>query len=111
MPTLILQGKSGEKYSGFEIFEKNDDDILECGAIYVFLHKKENNKYQILYIGQSKNPERRMSDHEKWPCVTRHGCTHIAIKKTPGGKTVRCNIEKDLIQHYNPPCNKQLVCN
>ncbi len=97
----------GEVYTDFCICEKDKINCLDAGSLYAFLTKISSEKYEVLYIGQSGEVVTRLVNHEKWSCVNRLGCSHIAVRRTTGGRDYRCKIEESLIRNYNPPCNVQ----
>lgn len=99
----VLVGKTGRRYQ-FSVFNK-DQEFLEIEAVYVFLKFHEARPVP-LYIGQTDNLKKRLSNHEKLLCVALNGYTHIAIMHVPNGYE-RLQIETDLIHAYNTPCNKQ----
>jgi hypothetical protein len=60
-----------------------------------------------LYIGQTDNLERRISDHEKLACAKIHGFNCICAMVFNGTEAQRIDVETDL-RHGNPtPCNDQ----
>ncbi len=105
---LDAYGKSGKAYS-FSLHTK-DSKFKEVGAVYIFIKEEVNRfrrrRYIPLYIGETKNLRNRINDHEKWPCVNKHGCTHIAIMPVPREKD-RLYIETDLRHAHSTVCNAQ----
>lgn len=106
--TIMFTGKSGKKYT-FNTYSENTK-FPDIGAVYIFTKRYQNASgtySQIpLYIGESEELGTRIENHEKWPCVMRQGCTHISVMPVSDGRK-RLNIETDLIQGYQPVCNKQ----
>jgi len=108
-PKVIFRGTSGESYT-FEVYNRNFIFRKEVSAIYVFArHNKVTNKLKPLYIGETGELSTRILNHEKWPTVIRHGCTHICIHRVTDEKHTRLTIETDLRHRYDPPCNDQNV--
>ena len=100
---ILLVGKSGTAYQFYVL--NPGQELLRIGAVYVFLNY-QNYKPVPLYIGETTNLKERISNHEKLPCVKRHGYTHLAIMHVPNVYE-RLQIETDLIRAYNTPCNEQ----
>jgi hypothetical protein len=61
----------------------------------------------VHYIGECQSFATRMPpNHERWDEARRdHYATMILAMVTSGGDAVRKQIERDLIEHYNPPMN------
>ena len=72
---------------------------------YIFARLDQNNTWIALYIGETRSFQDRFSSHEKWPCATRLGVTHIHAHGNNNGVAARRTEEADLIGDYNPPCN------
>lgn len=106
--TIMFIGKSGNRYT-FNTYSENTK-FQNIGAVYIFTKRYQDASgtySQIpLYIGESGELGTRIENHEKWPCVMRQGCTHISIMSESDGRK-RLDIETDLIQGYQPVCNKQ----
>lgn len=106
--TITFTGKSGRKYT-FSTYLK-DTNFRDIGAVYIFTRRYQNPSGAYsqtpLYIGESGELGTRIKHHEKWPCVTRQGCTHISVMAVSNDRE-RLDIETDLIQGYQPVCNKQ----
>ncbi len=104
--TFQLADANGAPHTFF-VFSKWKE-FQEIGAVYMFM--KRNEYYDtrgnniVLYIGKTENLKERISNHEKWPCVIKHGCTHIAYSRMPDENS-RQQFEEYLINKFNPPCN------
>lgn len=78
------------------------------GGLYVFLEEMNPDKtYPLIYIGQTSNLHRRLLDYVNGenPCVLRNA-KHFSYKLIPN-EQIRLNLEKHLIQKYQPKCNIQ----
>ena len=75
---------------------------------YIFA-KQTPGSWSPCYMGQTKNLNERLENHEKEACAKRHGATHIHVHLTAGGEAVRKAEEKDLIIRWKSPCNDQLA--
>ena len=106
--TVTLTGESGKEYD-FSLCSRyqNFDAIGEIGAVYLFLaFDSTTREFRVLYIGQTSELSERIGRHEKWDCVNKHGCTHIAFMSVPHEKDRLC-IETDLRHAYRTKCNDQ----
>lgn len=100
--TVTAQGASGATYS-FTVYPWWQA-FNAVGAVYLVLRHTGNNKYDLLYVGQTSDLSERFEDHHKQPYFDRFGKTHIAIRPEPFERT-RLQIETDLIRKHNPVCN------
>lgn len=66
-----------------------------------------NAQQQMIYIGQTDNLQRRMTEHanDKTHCMHRYGPTYTfaEVIQDPDARSAR---EAQLIAEYNPPCNQ-----
>lgn len=105
--TIMWLGQSGEEYK-YWIYPIGFSFKKEPGN-YIFAKETKPNSWSPRYIGQTKNLDERLGDHEKEVCAKRHGATHIHAHLTSGGESIRKAEERDLILRWQPPCNEQLV--
>lgn len=103
--TIDWPGKSGKTYTYWFIPGDIDSPSLKAVAGNYMFVKKLPDGWVPVYIGQSGDLNERHSDHPEVPCVKRNGGTHLMAHTTPGGKDARLAEEKDLVDHWNPPCN------
>ncbi len=103
--TMMWPGKSGTEYKywihGMETSFKD-----EAGN-YIFAKETSPGNWTPVYVGETESLKDRLSNHDKLPCVKRHGGTHIHAHTKPGGQSVRRDEEADLIERWDPPCNKE----
>ena len=104
-PEVYWTGKSGTKY-GYWILDLNASFKSEPGN-YIFAKKEASGNWAAVYIGETDDFKKRMSNHEKRPCAIRNGATHNHAHTSSAGEKVRRAEEKDLIDNYDPPCNKE----
>ncbi len=71
---------------------------------YIFARQEPDGGWTALYIGETSSFRDRFSSHERWPCATRHGATHVHAHVNTGA-TARRAEETDLIAAGIPPCN------
>jgi len=106
-PIIKWPGQSGKEYE-YSIHPIETSFPKKPGN-YVFAKKTEANKWSPCYIGQTKNLDERLDDHEKEECAIRNGATHIHAHLSSEDERVRKAEEADLIRRWQPPCNDQLV--
>ncbi len=77
-------------------------------GIYIFSGFNQQRQQWIpLYIGQAESFKNRLSSHERWAEARKHGATHVhAMRLTQ--QTERNNVEKQLIQSFQPRLNTLL---
>ncbi|MDQ7047399.1 MAG: GIY-YIG nuclease family protein [Sulfurovum sp.] len=104
--TLTLTGLSGNKYK-FNVYSF-DTTFKELGAIY-YISKRttdSNGKgtHSKIYIGMTGDLSTRFNNHHKEDCFNKKNanCKSILIEEN---KETRLEIEADLIESLNPPCN------
>ncbi|EGY24564.1 hypothetical protein DA2_3180 [Desulfovibrio sp. A2] len=106
--SVTFKGKSGTEYA-FDTYTK-DTAFNDISAVYSFVKRFKNTTggytQTPLYIGESEQLGTRIASHEKWPCADKNGCTHISVMAIKGEKA-RLAAETDLINGYDPVCNKQ----
>ena len=77
-----------------------------CPGIYIYARETSPHKWIPIYIGQTKNVNVRLTNHEQQECVDQNGATHIHVSIVANEKS-RLAIEKDLIEQWKPVCNTQ----
>ena len=100
--TIKWPGQSGREYT-YYIYPIGNDFKEEAGN-YIFAKTNSSNKWVPQYIGQTKNLNNRLENHEKEDCAIRYGATHIHAHLESNSQ-VRLNEEKDLIDKWSPVCN------
>lgn len=103
--TINWPGVSGREYL-YYIYPIGSS-FKKVPGNYIFAKQTNPGYWTPCYIGQTKNLDERLENHEKEVCARRHGATHIHAHLTNGGEVVRKAEEKDLILRWKPPCNQQ----
>lgn len=103
-PTCNWPGKSGRTYT-YYVYPIGTGFKEDAGN-YIFAKLNASNNWVPQYIGQTKNLNQRLGDHEKEACAKRNGATHIHAHLN-AAEAARLAEEKDLIENFNPPCNVQ----
>ena len=106
-PTILWPGQSGTQYKYW--IHPIGTSLKEEPGNYIFAKRNQSGYWAPCYIGQSKNLNERLENHEKEDCAKRHGATHIHVHLTNGGESARKGEEKDLIVRWKPLCNDQLT--
>ena len=75
-------------------------------GIYIFAGLNQQASWVPYYIGQCDNFQNRIPSHELWDKARSLGATHVHAMTVPGAVD-RDRIERELIQSYQPPLNKQ----
>jgi len=106
--TVTLTGLSGNKYK-FNVYPFNTT-FKELGAVYYISNRTENNgkgSHSKIYIGMTGDLSTRFDNHHKEKCFNKRNanCKSILIEKN---KETRLEIEADLIEALNPPCNGEI---
>ena len=102
--TVNWPGASGKKYK-YWIYSIDTRFKDEPGN-YIFTKLNSAGKWTPVYIGETQSLRDRLPNHEKLPCVNQNGGTHLHAHLTSGGQQARLAEETDLVQKFNPPCNK-----
>ena len=78
----------------------------EVAGIYMFCRLESQGTYTPLYIGQAGSLKQRIPQHEQWPRAVQQGASFVLAALVPI-QIDRDNIERQLIQHFNPTLNTQ----
>lgn len=97
-------GKFGKTYTYY--VHSIGANFKEEPGNYIFCKLDAFGRWVPQYIGQTKNLNQRLGDHEKEVCAKRNGATHIHAHLNSDEAT-RFAEERDLIEGHNPPCNTQ----
>lgn len=102
---ITLTGVSGTKYQ-FHIYAK-EATFTPFGAVYAITRKEDDSLTQnIIYIGQTSNTIERFDSHLQLDCFNAYKWNRICIHPD-NYESSRIKKESDLIEAYNPVCNRQ----
>ena len=104
-PTIMWPGASGKEYR-YWIYPIGTT-FEDTPGNYLFAKESSPGRWTPIYIGETESLSDRLSNHDKMPCINRHGGTHIHTHTTFGSQDVRRAEESDLLANWNPPCNKE----
>jgi hypothetical protein len=103
--TIHWYGASGKAYKYYIHPIRND--FRDLPGNYMFTKQTALGDWIPLYIGESESLQGRLSNHDKMPCVTGNGGTHIHVHISPADTAVRRDEEADLLRRWDPPCNRE----
>ena len=106
---LIWSGASGRSYE-FEHYPIGTV-FNQLPGVYIFCAQAIDGRWYAKYIGESDNLHRRLTQdlslHHQWGPICSAGATHICAMVVGGHRSARLDVETDLRQRQNPPCNQQ----
>jgi hypothetical protein len=108
MATLVLTGISGSSYT-FTVYSQ-DTVFAAVGGVYAITRRYQkpdgNFTHDIIYIGQTSNLSERFDTHHRLDCFNRRNWNCICAF-SDADESSRLTRERDLIDAYDPPCNRQ----
>lgn len=103
--TVAFMGKSGKFYE-YQIFDLWPSFKDEPGN-YSFA-VDNGSTIRPLYFGESGSLKNRVSDiHERYLCAKQSGANVVCAHLSSSDVSIRCAEERDLVDNYNPPCNRR----
>ena len=94
----------------FSVYQ-NGTDWNEVAGLYIFAGRVKGAQgttvWRPFYIGQTQNFSTRLPTHEDWPEAQRLGATHVHAMTMKNSES-RTEVERDLVQSYQPRLNVQL---
>lgn len=105
--TLKLTGDSGQTYA-FDVYQSNANFNDGIACVYYVSKRTEKQDggggHKAIYVGETEDLADRFSSHHKQTCFNNHDYNAISIHKV-SSKDRRTEIEADLVEAINPPCN------
>ena len=102
--TIMWLGISGKEYK-YWIYPIGTSFKPVAGN-YIFAREIKPNEWTPIYVGETDNLQRRLTpEHEKMPCITHYGGTHVHTHASSDDEATRKNEEADIMDKWNPPCN------
>jgi predicted GIY-YIG superfamily endonuclease len=105
--TVTFKGSSGDSYE-FNAYQWGTNFKEDYGAVYFVTKrtKKTDGGYShtSIYVGQTEDLSTRFDNHHKQECFDSHQKNCVCIYNEQDEDT-RLEIEQDLIENYDPPCN------
>ena len=111
--TLSVNGRSGQTYTfnqfSFDDFDDIKGNLPEYGGIYIFTHATLGQDQDPVYCGKTEDFSTRYYNHHKESFIRRHAANRISIMRVDR-ISLRDNIEADILENYDFPCNTQHNC-
>ena len=79
----------------------------QSGLYAILGRKSENQKWNVIDIGESSQVKERVDNHDRSDCWNRQGYSTIAAAVYYCNEQERMRIEKELRSHFNPPCGER----
>lgn len=102
-----FKGKFGTY--AFEVYT-TDTVFNSVGGVYIFSKRSigldGKGTHMFLYIGQTNSLRDRILNHDRLPCVRRHGVNCICVHRDSDANS-RQRKELDLLSVNKTPCNAQ----
>lgn len=102
-------GASGKRYD-FHVHEIGTAYKTIAG-VYMFIRERQDRSLAVAYVGECGDFDDRLNinlkSHHRWACIRKECATHIATLHVPGERQARLDIETDLREALDPPCNRQ----
>jgi len=103
-PTVSWKGKSGVSHT-YWVYPIGTT-FSKAPGNYIFTKRDASANHTAIYVGQTGDLNERFDSHERMPCITKNGATHICVHKSSESEKKRCAEESDLIANYKPICNR-----
>lgn len=102
-PDIYWIGESGTKY-GYWIYPIEAQFRKIAGNV-VFAKQMEAGEWIPVYIGQTRDFDEGMADHEMQACAKSNGATHAHVYfNSPDGHLRNAEMD-DLVARWKPVCN------
>lgn len=108
---IICTGLSGHKYT-FEVYEIGEG-FKQVPAVYIFVKQDSFTlECEPVYVGETGNIQDRLNEnlenHHAWECIVENEATYVCIyHHNMRSRKARLQVERDLRQSLDPPCNRQ----
>ncbi len=102
-PDIYWIGESGRKY-GYWIHHMEARFRKVAGNI-IFAKQTEAGEWVPVYIGQTRNFDEGLADHDKEVCAQKNGASHVHAHHSSPSEDVREAEKDDLVSKWKPVCN------
>lgn len=99
--TAYWIGASGARCR-FDAYDEHAP-LTAIGCVYIWNMSAAGN-HGAVYVGETADLVERLKDHRKERCIQEHGATYIHVLEE-ANPIQRQEIERDLIEQHDPPCN------
>ena len=103
--TCVWTGESKTQYE-YKIYEVGTK-FNAVPANYIFAKINTSNRWEAIYAGETEDLSTRFDNHHRQACIDSYGATHIHAHVNQNGAQARRDEERDIREHYDPPCNRQ----
>ena len=103
--TIMWSGASGKEYKYW--IHPIGTSFKDTPGDYIFAKETAPDRWAPVYIGETDSLKKRLSNHEKMPCVKRYGGRHVHVHTSSADEKTRTAEESDLLKKWDPPCNKE----
>jgi len=104
---IIFLGESGKQYE-FTVYPINNTFNPNISCVYFVTERTKEfaggYSHTKIYVGETADLSERFNNHHKQDCFNRYNANCICIY-LESSEIKRFEIEQDLIDNYNPPCN------
>jgi len=104
-----FKGKSGKAYN-FLLYPWGTNFRKGIGAVYVvttrYLKKDKSHVHGGIHVGQTEDLSTEFDYHPKQSCFDTYGANCVCVREEPD-RDARLQVVQDLIDSYDPPCNKK----
>jgi len=101
---ILLEGGSGTEYKYW--IHRLPQSFKAFAGNYIFAKETKPGKYTPIYIGEAEDLSVCFDDHHAMSRIEKAGATHILAHTTTLGFLTRRDEQIDLIDKYDPACNK-----
>lgn len=103
---IAWQGYSDKEYE-YAIYPVTENHFLNFPGNFIFTHKNEEDIFIPLYIAHTLHLQHTISSIKKLDVFRQHRFSHIHMHVNWSDSDRLAEV-KDLINAWNPPCNKLL---
>ncbi|MHC1622985.1 MAG: GIY-YIG nuclease family protein [Candidatus Methanospirareceae archaeon] len=105
--TITFTGASGTDYE-FNVYLWDISFKKDHGAVYIVTKRTQKSDgghfHTIIYVGQTGDLSTRFNDHHKQECFDSNNKNCVCVYGEQD-EDACLEIEQDLIDNYDPPCN------
>ena len=103
-----FNGRSGKTYN-FLVYPMGTSFKKGLGAVYCvtneYVKKDRSYVHGAIHVGQTSDLSSEFDDHPKQSCFEKYGASCMCVREELD-KDIRAQVVQDLIDNYDPPCNK-----
>ena len=104
-PDIYWAGESGTKY-GYWIYPIGAQFRKIAGNV-IFAKQTERGEWVPIHMGQTRNFDEGLADHDGEVCAKRNGATHVHVHFNSPSNNLREAEVDDLVAKWKPICNRK----